>query len=485
MNLVDPILFQARYHGPTAALISPGREVGVMSYRRLGLAIHGIAHRMTGAGLAPGNVVGLLIDDPILHVAIMLGLAHAGIVTFSMRPQAPPGELQVDAIIATGPLPFPFRGRLIMADHSLLEPSAKPYQRQRETGGADETCRLVLTSGTTGDSKAIAFTNQMLFERVGRTELAYGYRLAPCSRIFCDLTQTTALGYQLLIHVLWRGGTFIFSAANFDAHCEAISRYNIQCWVAAPSALANLLKLHENTQLDVQADLIISAGSLLSKSLSDRIRARLCSNVIAGYGSTEATIVATAPAQAINGIPNAVGFITPGMTVESVDDADKPLPPGHEGIIRIKSQYGATGYFRNEQESAKSFRDGWFYPGDLGCLTSDGMLRITGRQNFVLNIGGDKVRPELIEDVITAILGIDQAAAFTIVNELGLDIIHVVVTSTVPLALDAIKTHCEKHLPQRLWPATIVQVASLPLNEMGKLDRSRLREQFGKPSGRA
>ena len=71
------------------------------------------------------------------------------------------------------------------------------------------------------------------------------------------------------------------------------------------------------------------------------------------------------------------------------------------------------------EATARAFRDGWFYPGDTGSLRADGMLIIHGREASVLNIGGDKIRPELVEEALTSFPGVEQAAAFTHKSDMG------------------------------------------------------------------
>mgnify|MGYP003353367339 CR=1 FL=1 len=51
------------------------------------------------------------------------------------------------------------------------------------------------------------------------------------------------------------------------------------------------------------------------------------------------------------------------------------------------------GYFRDPEQTKAAFRDGWFYPGDLGTLTDDGRLRLAGRSSEIVNAGGVKVDP--------------------------------------------------------------------------------------------
>ena len=78
-------------------------------------------------------------------------------------------------------------------------------------------------------------------------------------------------------------------------------------------------------------DHIITTGGMMPKSLADRVRSRMCSNLFASYGATETGPVAVASAQALASIPGAVGFVLPDCAVEIVDDKGHPLPSGETG----------------------------------------------------------------------------------------------------------------------------------------------------------
>ena len=91
-------------------------------------------------------------------------------------------------------------------------------------------------------------------------------------------------------------------------------------------------------------------------------------------------MTAAALAHEIVGSPGAVGFVTPGTAVQIVDRSGTVLPPGQEGLVRIRSDYAVDGYLGNPEETAQTFRDGWFYPGDIGTLGVDDLLIITGRE---------------------------------------------------------------------------------------------------------
>src|SRR6266571_1890181 len=85
MNIVDPILFQCRQQPPVAAICVPGAEIGLISYRRLGLFIHNISRRLAATGLRPGQLVAVSIEDQIFHIAMLLALARLGMASVSAR----------------------------------------------------------------------------------------------------------------------------------------------------------------------------------------------------------------------------------------------------------------------------------------------------------------------------------------------------------------------------------------------------------------
>jgi acyl-CoA synthetase (AMP-forming)/AMP-acid ligase II len=221
---------------------------------------------------------------------------------------------------------------------------------------------------------------------------------------------------------------------------------------------------------------LVCAGDVLSRSLSERLRARICSHLIAAYGSTEASMSATAHAHEIADMPRAVGFVTPGVAVQVVDATGTMLGAGAEGYIRIRSEFAVNGYFGNPEGSSKEFRDGWFYPGDIGTLSTDGLLAISGREQTVLNLGGDKINPETVELALSQYKGMIEAAVLAAPNEYGNNEILALVVSREKLDQQQLRAHCEARLPRPFVPVKFLPVDSLPHNEMGKIDRRQLPE---------
>jgi acyl-coenzyme A synthetase/AMP-(fatty) acid ligase len=278
--------------------------------------------------------------------------------------------------------------------------------------------------------------------------------------------------------MLSRGGTIYYFGAGSESTIQAFDLYSIQTMITSPSGLVEYLKFYEShAAFRCNFDNIVSSGGLLPKSLSERVLGRMCAHLYSSYGATETGTIAIAPAQRIADIPGAVGFVTPGASVEIVDEADNVLAIGKEGIVRTRTAQMVDGYVGNPEATARAFRDSWFYPGDIGSLTRDGMLIIQGRHASVLNLGGDKVKSELVEEVLSAFGGIEHAAVFTHENELGVpELWAAIVCQSASIDIGAVRVHCAQRLGQAFAPRHVVRVDSLPRNAAGKLDRLMLPE---------
>ena len=199
-------------------------------------------------------------------------------------------------------------------------------------------------------------------------------------------------------------------------------------------------------------------------------------NLTKGYGSTEATMVSSMPAHFPPRVFGAVGFVLPGIAVEVVDDQDRVLRTGTEGIIRIRSIYGVREYLDDPEATKRAFHDGWFYPGDLGYLTKDNILVISGRTTSVLNLGGEKINADRIEEVLSTHASVVQCALVAIRNKSGVDELYALVVPRSYLDAEALRNFCIENLPSVFVPARFIAVTGLPRNEMGKIERGKLPE---------
>jgi acyl-coenzyme A synthetase/AMP-(fatty) acid ligase len=113
-------------------------------------------------------------------------------------------------------------------------------------------------------------------------------------------------------------------------------------------------------------------------------------------------------------IPDAVGFVIPDAEVQIVEGQDNILPFGAEGFVRLRTKLFVTNF---QIEDANI----WFYPGDIGWLTADGVLCIAGRKDEVLNRGGVKLSMTDFEDFFRSCPGVTDAGVCSVIGALGFE----------------------------------------------------------------
>ncbi|MPZ39792.1 MAG: AMP-binding protein [Rhizobiales bacterium] len=476
MNIVDNVLFQAIVQPKAPALAAPGTGIGLVSYGRLAQIMRNIAHRLSRSGIGSGTIVAVSIEDPIFETAVLLALTRMGAVCISGFDEQVRNIVRLDAVVTDRELPPTGSEKIVGVDLYWTHGEQETWPPECSSQiHPDDLCRITLTSGTTGRPKAVALSHALLSARIARHISVFGPQVMQNVRMFSDLPVGTSLGFQFLIFTLWRGGLFVFPGKSFDDTIDAFHDFGVGCCLSSPGGLEVLLKWFERyPALQSEIDVIMSAGDMLPKPLVDRVRSRICPHLVNVYSSTEASITATAPAHLVEEVPGAVGLVNPGSVVEAVDESDAVLPAGTEGLLRVTSPFAVDRYFEDPAASAAVFRDGWFYPGEIGSVEADGVLRLTGRNDTLLNLGGDKISPEAIEAVIAAFPGVTECAVFASANEFGNKEVVAVLVAREMMDEAKLKAHCSAHLALPFVPAKFIRAVHLPRNPMGKVDRRRL-----------
>ena len=474
MSIVSPILAQARHEPAALAICLPGSQQPNMSYGRLAAGLNNVAQHALAAGLKRGDTVAINVADAILHLILTLGLMRIGIVTLSGNGSAIPPEIPVTAnLVETGVVTGV--GRSIHVDEQWIMGNGKAPAGNPDEFDQGNVARIVLTSGTTGQPKGVALSHSMITRRIGAFTFAFGNKIPQCSRLFVDVGLASSYGFQWIVWLLSRGGAVFLRGTDAAETMQAFELYKVQGMVAAPSGLVEFVELYEQSpDFTCPFEVIVAGGSLMWKSLADRVRMRMCSHLVTSYGASEFSPIAVAPNHQICDIAGAVGYVCAGAIVQAVDGTDRPLAPGETGLIRVRGDFIVDGYVGNLEGSDQAFRNGWFYPGDIGAVTADNVLVISGRQTAVLNVGGNKMGPEAIEQAALAFPGVTQASAFGVENEFGILEVWTAIVAAPGLDEAGLHRHLQKQLPDQFVPRRILRLSSLPKNAAGKLDRRRL-----------
>jgi acyl-coenzyme A synthetase/AMP-(fatty) acid ligase len=334
-----------------------------------------------------------------------------------------------------------------------------------------------LSSGTTGRPKAISLTIKAFQQWIMNYYSMLG--LGTWERLLLLIGLTSSWGLSLAAHALFAGRTLVF-ANNPRESLHMIAVYGVDAMAATSVQLSEIVRQQVREPVPCTSlRTVLTGGGLLSRSMIADARARLCSSLVNLYGSSEAGATAFATTDQLTGVEGATGFVAPWAELEVVDAAGNALPAGMDGILRIRATCQGSPYPPERAASNDSFRDGWFYPGDLGRITPDGLMILTGRTSDVINVGGLKLAPEVIEDILHRHPAVTEVAAFGAMGESGIEEISVAVVANGAVA----NSHLIDWCAERGLPLTHVHIVeALPKTASGKIHRDLLKRQLLKPN---
>ena len=137
------------------------------------------------------------------------------------------------------------------------------------------------------------------------------------------------------------------------------------------------------------------------------------------------------------------------------------------------------GYFTDPAATDRTFRDGWFYPGDIGFKEADGLIVMLGRESDVLNVGGVKFSANVVDQNLRGIEGIADACALAVPNRVGVLVMVILAVSEDGADQDALEGVIAKTLAGMDLRNFLVRWAEeIPRSDRGKIARERLAEDM-------
>jgi 2,3-dihydroxybenzoate-AMP ligase len=223
---------------------------------------------------------------------------------------------------------------------------------------------------------------------------------------------------------------------------------------------------------------IYCGGGFLDPALAFNVKKRLQCSVWLNYAASECGIVLQK--EVVDAVDTIWNEQLSNKIVEIVDDALNPVNYDEEGLLRIKLDVcDPDSYINDKDASVENFRNGFFYTGDIAIRRSDGKIRIIGREKNVLNLGGNKVAVEPIEQIAAEIFNISNVCLFSRQELDGDSCLHIVLeTNKFPN-----QSLIEKFLNKVIGYFTVVQIhliKSFPIQSTGisKIDRKQILKEL-------
>ncbi|MDP6706878.1 MAG: AMP-binding protein [Alphaproteobacteria bacterium] len=454
----------------------------IITYGQLDELVNGMASKLRATGISTGDTVAVALPDSADHLVLLCSLARVGAVILSFSPHLPRHEvlesmkdLPVSAMIARpGTKPFPECKTLTL--EGLRRLPAEPHPEP--ASGGDLPLMLNQSSGTTGKPKSFLRSHAEMLAWAEKYVAAQGWTDA--ERCLCLTPMSFVVGRDISLGMLRLGATVV--VPRYDSLGEMAD--------LVPSARITYLKLtpsHMLALLDHAADkgllfpelramVVGSAPTTHEQRLL--ARERLTPNCFEQLGSNEAGLLAFATPADQDAHPDAVGRIVDGVEAQIVDDDGNVLPAGEIGQVRYRAAGYPSSYLGNPEASARAFRDGWFYPGDVAALSEDGYLSFKCRTDDVINNGGAKLYPIEVETALLAHPSVLEAAVFGWPHEALGEVAVACVVTDAAISRKALREFCGQRIAAYKVPSLIVPVSALPKNPMGKVTKDELKQDL-------
>ncbi|MGH7321472.1 MAG: AMP-binding protein [Candidatus Rokuibacteriota bacterium] len=356
--------------------------------------------------------------------------------------------------------------------------AASPALPRRQTD-PDEICMQPYTSGSTGKPKGV------LLSHGGQLWNADILRKA----MLCDDTERALIAVPLyhknamagaVKPFLLAGGSLVI-LSDFDPLevIRAIDRYQVTYLTGVPAMYRMILAEKEAlARHDVSSVRYALCGSAeVPDELLAEFRRVFGAPIAESYGLTEG-----GPVPIVNtrwGLKRrgSCGMEFPGCDVKLVDEAGHSVPPGEVGELVTRNPGLAKGYWKLPEVTARKFRDGWLWTGDLMRRDADGYYYFVGRKDDMINVAGENVYPKEVEDILLRHPNLRDACVVPAPHEVKgeVPVAFVVEREKGRTTEKQIKRFFLERGAPYAHPRRVFVLDALPLGGTGKVDRVTLK----------
>ena len=470
-----------------------------ITYSELNVRVNQLAHGLLSLGVKPGDSVAVMVGNRIEHLEIIFATAKIGALAIPLDIKWKALELgsvlsffAPSLLILQNDCVMEFEKASSAHDLSFLKPviisdlsygglidgrsSAEPPVEIHE----DDPFAVLLTSGTTGFPKGCLATHRTFVFHCINNAVEKGLnvhdRAILSSPIYFNAGRSFTLG------MIYFGAT-VFLHERFDAKevLETIQNEKITYVGAVPTMCERMLQVPGVENYDTRSLRCLAiTGGKVHESVLAGLRKHITPNIYRTYASTDSGQMAISKPEDMARKPTAAGMPVWCVDLRIVDEKDKPVPVGEVGEIICQSPLATHGYYKNPEATHASFRDGWFYTGDLGYFDEEGYLFIAGRKKDMVKSGGISIYPLEIEGVLYSHPDILEAAVIGVPDPQWGEALKAVIVlkDGAKLTGEKLQQFCKERLSSYKVPKSVNFVPSLPHTEVGKVNKVKVREMF-------
>lgn len=463
---------------------------------------------LAGFGVGPGDRVATLAWNTQAHLEAWYAIMGIGAVCHTLNPRLTADQTaammkQSGALILIVsadllPLAREIAGQAAI-EHVLtidgeadgfsgsLEAAIADVGSDVEWGDFEETAAsgLCFTSGTTGHPKGVTYTHRSTYLHTLRLLQAdvIGITASDCVLAVVPMFHANAWGLPFAAPAV--GAKLVLPGRHADGASLArlIVSEGVTVAAGVPTVWLGLVEHLEASGGEVPSlKRILVGGAPMPPALMERIERRLGVNVQTSWGMTELSPLGTmAPPHDLQRHAALSGRPAIGVDLLLTDAEGRALPRQRdvEGHLRVKGAAVVERYLGQAQSATD--RDGWFDTGDLARIDAGGNLIITGRAKDLIKSGGEWINPSQIEAIVGALPQVSLAAVVGRSDPKWGErpILLVEMRRDEDLSDQELLKPLHGRVASWWIPDAVVRVAKMPTASTGKVDKLRLRSQYG------
>ena len=470
-----------------------------MSYGSLRDEVERAAELLAGAGLERGRAVSMALPNGLEFLVTFLAVLRAGAIAAPLNPAYTRDEFAFymgDASSQLAILPPDALAAGEAADElgiPVLAASAAPggtvdltrdgrpltSRSDPEPPEGSDVALFLHTSGTTSRPEGVPLTHANLLASVENVGASYALSPEDVALVVMPLFHVHGL-VGAALSTLASGGEIVvpprFSAGAFWPTRAATGA----TWYSAVPTIHQILLDRADADGAPRESFrfIRSCSAALAPRVLGDLESRFGAPVLEAYGMTEAAHQMTSnPLPPGGRVPGTVGAAT-GVEVGVMDRDGRFMEAGDVGEVAVKGPNVMAGYRNNPAANEESFSDGWFRTGDLGFLSGDAYLTLTGRIKELINRGGEKISPLEVDTALLAHPAVAEAVCFAAPDAKYGEAVHAAVVLRDDADEAALRRFCGERLAAFKVPDRIYVADSLPRTVTGKIQRRHVAAAF-------
>lgn len=310
------------------------------------------------------------------------------------------------------------------------------YDEQKNNNGFDDNriAEIIFTSGSTGTPKGVMLSHRNL--KTNTSSIVEYLSLSGNDIAAIVLPFYYCYGLSVLHTHIKAGGSVVLNN-NFillGTVIDNLLKYKCTGFAGVPSHFQILLrksKKFTSTKFPHLRYVTQAGGKLQPVFITEFKDAFPDIDFFVMYGQTEAT--ARLSYLHPNYLTDKIGSIgkgIPGVILKVLNEQGVPVKPGETGEIVAKGDNVMIGYFKDVEGTNEVLKKGWLYTGDMATVDEDGFIYVVARKKEIIKVGGNRVSPKEIEEVI---LTVPEVLDCTI-SEVNDELLGEAIKATVVLA---------------------------------------------------